>query len=125
VNTGNIAWQVPLGSFEELDKLGVPKTGTPTTNGGGIVTAGGLVFIGATSDGKFRAFDSRTGRELWVSDLGVDIQSIPSTWLSKNGKQYVAVYASGALYASGAMDVSGAGGHHGAKPGTLYVYSLP
>ncbi len=48
VNSGEIAWRVPLGSFEELDKLGVPKTGTPTTNGGSIATAGGLVFIGAT-----------------------------------------------------------------------------
>jgi glucose dehydrogenase len=112
VNSGDIVWQVPLGSFEELDKLGVPKTGTPTTNGGGIVTAGGLIFIGSTTDGKFRAFASRSGQELWATDLGVDVNSIPITWEGKNGKQYVAVFASG-------------GAHHGAKPGTLYVYSLP
>ena len=112
VNTGAIAWRVPLGSFEELEKLGVPKTGTPTTNGGSIVTAGGLVFIGATVDGKFRAFDSHTGKELWVANLGVDVNSIPVTWQGKNGKQYVAVFASGAS-------------HRGAKSGRLFVYSLP
>lgn len=111
VNTGNIAWQVPLGSFAELDKLGVPKTGTPTTNGGGIATGGGLVFIGSSTDGKFRAFDSRTGKEVWTTDLGVDINSIPITWLGKDGKQYLAVFASG-------------GAHNGAKPGILYVYAL-
>lgn len=112
VNTGDIVWQVPFGSFEELDKLGVPKTGTPTTNAGGIVTAGGLIFIGATTDGKFRAFDSRTGKEVWTTDLEVDVNSIPITWQGKDGKQYLAVFASG-------------GGHNGAKPGTLYVYTLP
>ena len=112
VNSGEIAWRVPLGSFEELDKLGVPKTGTPTTNGGSMVTAGGLVFIGATLDGKFRAFDSRTGKELWVTDLGVDVNSIPITWKGKNGKQYISVFASG-------------GAHGDAHPGLLLVYSLP
>jgi quinoprotein glucose dehydrogenase len=112
VNTGDIAWQVPLGSFAELDKLGVPATGTPTTNGGSMVTAGGLVFIGATMDGKFRAFDSHTGKELWATNLNVDINSIPVTWKGKNGKQYLAVLASG-------------GTHNGAKAGLLYVYTLP
>jgi quinoprotein glucose dehydrogenase len=61
VNTGNIVWQVPLGSFAELDKLGVPKTGTPTKNAGGIVTAGGLVFIGWSIDCKLQSFNSRIG----------------------------------------------------------------
>jgi quinoprotein glucose dehydrogenase len=63
-------------------------------------------------DGKFRAFDSRTGKELWTADLGVDVNSIPISWLGKDGKQYIAVLAGG-------------GSHGGAKPGTLYVYSLP
>jgi glucose dehydrogenase len=107
-----IAWRVPLGSFEELDKLGVPKTGTPTTNGGSMVTAGGLVFIGATLDGKLRAFDSRTGKELWVTNPGIDVNSIPITWKGKNGKQHVGVFASG-------------GAHGDAHSGLLLVYSLP
>jgi glucose dehydrogenase len=111
VNTGDVAWRVPLGSFEELDKAGVPKTGTPTTNGGSMATGGGLVFIGATVDGKFRALDSRTGEELWVTDLKIDVNSIPVTWLSKNGKQYVAVFASG-------------GTHGDAHSGLLFVYAL-
>src|SRR5207248_174384 len=76
VNTGAIAWKVPLGSFEELDAKGVPKTGTPNM-GGSIATNGGLVFIGATSDGKFRAFDARTGAELWVTKLNTEAQTVP------------------------------------------------
>jgi glucose dehydrogenase len=112
VNTGEIAWQVPLGSFDELDKRGVPKTGTPTTNSGPISTAGGLVFVGATMDGKFRAFDSRSGKELWVTRLPADVNAVPITWLGKNGKQYVAVFACGTPRG----DAIGS---------TLFVYSLP
>jgi glucose dehydrogenase len=95
VNTGEFAWQVPLGSFEELDKLGVPKTGTPLMASGGVATAGGLIFIGDTTDGKFHALDERTGKELWSADLHVSINANPITWMSKNGKQYVAVMVGG------------------------------
>ena len=64
VNTGEFAWRVPLGVTDSLppDKQ---KTGRPG-NGGTIATAGGLVFIGATDDSRFRAFDAKTGKELWT-----------------------------------------------------------
>jgi quinoprotein glucose dehydrogenase len=112
-NTGDIAWRVPLGSFEELDAKGVPKTGTPNM-GGSIATAGGLVFIAATVDARFRAFDSRTGKELWVTNLATDAQSTPITFEGKNGKQYVAVMASGSVHYV-----------RPSVPGRLYVYALP
>ena len=64
VNTGDIAWREPLGSFDELDALGVPKTGTPEPRGGAITTAGGVLFIGAAIDRRFRALDAKTGKEL-------------------------------------------------------------
>ncbi|MGA3238191.1 MAG: PQQ-binding-like beta-propeller repeat protein [Bryobacteraceae bacterium] len=112
-NTGDIAWRVPLGSFAELHAKGVPKTGTPNM-GGSIATARGLVFIAATVDARFRAFDSRTGRELWVTDLATDAQSTPITFAGKNGKQYVAVMASGSVHYV-----------RPSVPGRLYVYALP
>ncbi|MCP5119455.1 MAG: PQQ-binding-like beta-propeller repeat protein, partial [bacterium] len=63
LNTGEFRWRSVLGEFDELTARGVPKTGAPNL-GGPIVTAGGLVFIAATNDSKFRAFSSATGREL-------------------------------------------------------------
>jgi quinoprotein glucose dehydrogenase len=58
-----------------------------------MVTGGGLLFIGATRDQRFRAFESRTGRELWSIRLDYNATAIPITYLGKNGKQYVAVVA--------------------------------
>ena len=117
VNTGEIAWRVPLGSFEDLDALGVPKTGTPNV-GGSIATAGGLVFIGAISDSRFRAFDSKTGQEVWVTKLNDVAQSGPITYLGKNGKQYIAVMAAAAGGPlAGAAPLTGTG--------RLYVFALP
>ena len=93
VNTGDIAWHVPLGMFEELEAKGI-KTGTPSL-GGSITTAGDLVFIGATIDGRFRAFDARNGKELWSEKLDAPAHSIPSTYMGRDGKQYVVVSAGG------------------------------
>jgi quinoprotein glucose dehydrogenase len=92
-NTGDIAWRVPLGEFEELAKKGL-KTGTPSL-GGAITTAGDLVFIAATIDGYFRAFDARSGKELWKTKLDVPAHAIPSTYMGKDGKQYVVITAGG------------------------------
>jgi len=97
VNKGEIVWQVPLGSIDELKM----KTGTPNL-GGSIVTAGGLVFIGATIDSHFRAFDSKTGEQLWVTDLEASAHATPTTYLGKKtGKQFVVIAAGGGGYFRG------------------------
>ena len=95
LNTGDFRWRVTLGEFDELQARGVPKTGAPNI-GGPIVTAGGLVFIGATDDGKFRAFDKDTGEELWVTKLPASGMATPMTFLGKKtGKQFVVIAAGG------------------------------
>jgi quinoprotein glucose dehydrogenase len=93
VNTGDIAWQVPLGITDSLpeDKQ---KTGRPNI-GGSVATAGGLVFIGATDDSRFRAFDAKTGKELWVTKVDAGAHSAPITFQGKDGRQYVVVTAAG------------------------------
>jgi quinoprotein glucose dehydrogenase len=95
-NTGEIAWQTTLGISE-----GLPEGKQNTGNGGSagpITTGGGLVFIGATSDHRFRAFDSKTGKELWVTKLERDGNSDPMTFEGKDGKQYVAIVGADMLY---------------------------
>ena len=116
-NTGDIAWRVPLGSFEELDALGVPATGT-LNRGGPIATAGGLVFIAASQDARFRAFEARTGKVLWVADLTENGRAVPITYQGKRGKQYVAIMAGGGRPVARKVDESLIGGR-------LHVYALP
>jgi glucose dehydrogenase len=90
-NTGEIAWQTTLGITEALPES---KQNTGSTGSAGpIVTAGGLVFIGATNDRRFRAFDSKTGKELWVAKIERNANANPLTYQGKSGKQYVAVIA--------------------------------
>ncbi|HLA59846.1 MAG TPA: PQQ-binding-like beta-propeller repeat protein [Puia sp.] len=93
LNNGEIVWQVPLGEYEKFRKQGISNSGS-FNRGGGIATAGGLIFIGATEDGMFRAFDQRTGSILWEYQLPGMASSIPSTY-SVNDKQYVVVAVSG------------------------------
>jgi quinoprotein glucose dehydrogenase len=93
-NTGNIAWRVPLGSYDEVEAQGLKNAGAPNM-GGSIVTAGGLVFIAATTDAKFRAFDSGTGKELWMARLDATGDAVPMTYQGRNGKQYVVIAAGG------------------------------
>ena len=93
VNTGEFAWRVPLGVTDSLpaDKQ---KTGRPG-NGGTIATAGGLVFVGATDDARFRAFDAKTGKELWVYKLKGAAEATPITYQGRDGKQYVVITSTG------------------------------
>ena len=95
LETGEFRWQSTLGVVDELMKRGIPKTGAPNL-GGPIVTAGGLVFIGATNDKRFRAFDKDTGEELWVTRLPESGHATPMTYLGrKTGKQFVVIAAGG------------------------------
>jgi quinoprotein glucose dehydrogenase len=94
-NTGDIAWQVPLGTTPTLPE-GKRNT-RATASGGPIATAGGLVFMGAATDARFRAFDERTGKELWAGQVDHTAATIPMTYLGRNGKQYVAITATDTL----------------------------
>jgi quinoprotein glucose dehydrogenase len=94
LNTGEIKWKVPLGEYAELTKKGVPPTGTENY-GGPVVTAGGILFIGATADETFRAFDKDTGKVLWQAKLPFGGNATPSTYMV-NGRQYVVISAGGA-----------------------------
>ncbi|HYL34596.1 MAG TPA: pyrroloquinoline quinone-dependent dehydrogenase [Bryobacteraceae bacterium] len=111
--TGDIAWKVPLGSYPELEQLGIHHAGTPNI-GGVTATASGLLFVSGTLDNKMYAFDSKTGQELWSTALPAAGHAIPVTYLGKDGKQYVAVMVSGGGYLGDTV-----------IPATLMVYALP
>ncbi|HWY46726.1 MAG TPA: PQQ-binding-like beta-propeller repeat protein [Bryobacteraceae bacterium] len=93
VNTGEIAWQSILGVSDNLPE-GKRNTGRPNL-GGSLATAGGLVFIGATDDSRFRAFDAKTGKEVWTEKIEAGAHAAPISYQGKNGKQYVVIAATG------------------------------
>lgn len=93
-NSGDIVWRVSLGGFGDFDNEQYRKGGSPNV-GGSVATAGGLVFIAATNDLKFRAFDSRTGREVWSTRLDATGNATPATYLGRDGRQYVVIAAGG------------------------------
>src|SRR5579884_1651649 len=96
VRTGQIAWQSTLGVSDQLPAA-VRRTGRPSV-GGPIATAGGLIFIGGTDDARFRAFDSRSGREIWSARLPASAHATPITYLGRDGRQYVAVVSTGGSF---------------------------
>ena len=93
LNEGEFEWRIVNGEFEELTAKGIPKTGTPS-EGGCIATAGDLVFIAATMDAKFRAFDSKSGKILWETKLTAPGLATPCTY-EAGGKQYVCIAVGG------------------------------
>lgn len=111
LDQGKILWQVPLGTYPELEARGLPPTGT-FNMGGPIVTAGGLVFIGASMDERFHAYHKKSGQLLWEFQLDAGAYATPATF-EVNGKQYVVIAAGG-------------GGKPETKPGdAYYCFSLP
>ncbi|HEY4046599.1 MAG TPA: PQQ-binding-like beta-propeller repeat protein [Acidobacteriaceae bacterium] len=94
LNTGEYLWKIPFGEYPELVAKGIRNTGSDNY-GGPVVTAGGLLFIGATVfDQKFRALDSRTGEVLWETELPLSGLATPATYMI-DGKQYVVIAAGG------------------------------
>jgi quinoprotein glucose dehydrogenase len=98
VNTGAIAWRSVLGV---TDGLADPNTGRPNV-GGPIATGGGLIFIGSTDDKRLRAFDTKTGKELWTFRLSASLYGTPLTYRGKSGKQYVAAVTTGGFWGDAA-----------------------
>ena len=103
LNTGEYRWRIPLGQHPAV-KAGSGLPSGTEQYGGPIVTAGGLVFIAATMDGKFRAFDKRTGRLLWEASLPAPGYATPCTY-AVGGKQYVVIAAGGGKLGSTSSDV--------------------
>lgn len=94
IETGEMAWEAPLGNTRKLAPFGMAFAfGTPNF-GGPIVTEGGVVFIAATMDNLLRAFDQKTGEELWAGDLPFGGQATPMTYATA-GRQYVVIAAGG------------------------------
>ena len=94
LNTGEYLWKIPFGEYPELAAKGQKNTGTENY-GGPIVTAGGLLFIGATDfDKKFHAFDKSTGELLWEATLPFSGNATPATY-EVNGRQFIVIAAGG------------------------------
>jgi len=108
LNTGEYLWRVPLGEYPELAAKGVPATGTDSY-GGPLVTAGGLIFIAGTRDGKLRAFDKATGKVVWEYQLPAGAFATPITY-SVDGRQYIAL--------------ADGGGRGGPRGGKYYAFAL-
>ncbi len=111
LNTGQLRWQVPLGTYPKLEARGEPPTGTFNI-GGPVVTKGGLVFIGAAMDERFHAYNKDTGELLWEYQMEFGGYATPAIY-EIEGRQYVLIAAGG-----------------GGKPGTprgdaYYCFALP
>lgn len=115
LNTGEYAWKIPFGEYPELAAKGMKNTGTENY-GGPLVTAGGILFIGATNyDNKFHAYDKSTGKLLWETTLPFGGNATPITY-QLGGKQYVMIFAGG----------GGKFGRRDGKGGGVYVaFALP
>lgn len=114
LNTGEYLWKIPFGEYPELAEKGLKNTGSENY-GGPLVTAGGVLFIGATNyDNKFHAFDKTNGKLLWETKLPFAGNATPITY-ELGGKQYVVIYAGG----------GGKFGRRDFKGGAYVAFALP
>jgi glucose dehydrogenase len=104
LDTGEYVWREPFGTIPELEAKGIKNTGS-LNMGGAITTAGGLLFIAATPDLHFRAFDEKTGKMLWDTTLEAAGGDTPITYRGKDGKQYIVIVATGGAFGQGSGDV--------------------
>jgi len=111
LDRGEILWQVPLGTYPKLEARGEDPTGT-FNMGGPVITAGEVVFIGASMDERFHAYDAKSGKLLWEYQMDAGGYATPATY-QVDGRQYVVIAAGG-------------GGKPGTRPGdTYYCFALP
>jgi quinoprotein glucose dehydrogenase len=113
LSSGDVSWRSVLGTVDSLEAIGVHNTGALNL-GGSIATSGGIVFIAATNDSRFRAFDSKTGKLLWEVKLEASGHTSPITYMGRDGRQYVAVMATG-----------GGGYLGGGLSNSLVAFALP
>jgi quinoprotein glucose dehydrogenase len=113
LSTGDIAWKSPLGHIDALEALGVKDTGTLNI-GGSIATAGGVLFIGAANDSRFRAYESKSGKLLWEVKVEASGHTSPITYMGRDKRQYVSIMAAG-----------GGGFLGGPSSNTLVSFALP
>jgi quinoprotein glucose dehydrogenase len=117
LNEGTILWQIPNGDVASLAAKGITGTGSHAPRGGVVATGGGLLFVGTSSDRKFRAYDADTGKVLWSYDLPAATEGVPAVY-SVAGKQYVAIAVGGNGLFSQGMNLPEPG------PGQYMVFSL-
>lgn len=117
---GRILWQVPNGEIPALVDRGIPDTGSQSPRGGRLVTAGGLIFVGTSSDRKLRAYDQETGDALWKLSLDSAVEGVPATY-EIAGRQYLVICAA----AQNGTLPTGAATQPPPGPGRYIVLALP
>jgi glucose dehydrogenase len=95
LTSGDVRWEVPLGTMPELSEVPEARQWGSPIRGGAITTAGGLVFIATPRDTALRAFDVETGKAVWEAELPASAQATPMTYRSRSGKQFVVIAAGG------------------------------
>jgi glucose dehydrogenase len=117
LNDGVIEWQIPNGEVAFLAEQGITGTGSHAPRGGPVATAGGLLFVGTSSDRAFRAYDRDTGDVLWKHDLDAASEGVPTVY-EVGGRQYITI-------ASGGYGLFGLRTGDEPGPGKYTTFALP